>query len=174
MEPETRLPALAVGDAAWRDAPPDPLDDPDLYDGLIWRRMVAYLVDALAILAIMGGLFLVLTIVTVLSFGLLFPLKIVVLALVPLAYHSYFVGHDGATPGMRLFDVEIRVWTGRRPDYVQAFLVALLFYATVLPTSWLVLVVALFNERNRTLHDLLTGTLAVRRSRHPDLGAQAA
>ncbi|MEE8534923.1 MAG: RDD family protein, partial [Kiloniellales bacterium] len=89
-------------------------------------------------------------------------------------YHSYFVGHDGATPGMRLLDVEIRVWTGRRPDYVQAFLVALLFYATVLPTSWLVLVVALFNERNRTLHDLLTGTLAVRRSRHPDLGAQAA
>jgi uncharacterized RDD family membrane protein YckC len=34
-----------------------------------------------------------------------------------------------------------------------------------LSTGFLVLVVALFNDRQRTLHDYLAGTLGVRRSR---------
>jgi uncharacterized RDD family membrane protein YckC len=71
-------------------------------------------------------------------------------------------------------DVEIRSWTGRRPDYVQAFLMTALFYATVLPTGFLVLAVALFNDRQRTLHDYLVGTLGVRRGRLAATGPQTA
>ena len=162
MEPS--LPSTELRDAVWHDAPPDPLDNPDLYDGIVLRRVGAYLVDVVAIVILMIGAWFLLGLLAILSLGLLLPLKVIVLALLPTAYHTYFIGSSGATPGMRVFDVEIRTWTGRRPDYVQAFLQTVLFYATVSLTSFLVLAVSLFNDRRRTLHDFLAGTVGVRHS----------
>lgn len=158
------LPSTELRDAVWQDLPPDPLDAPDLYDGIMWRRAGAYLVDVVAIMVLMIGAWFLLGLLAVLSLGLLLPLKIVVLTLLPTAYHTFFIGSSGATPGMRFFDVEIRTWTGHRPDYVQAFLQTVLFYATVSLTSFLILAVALFNDRRRTLHDFLAGTVGVRHS----------
>jgi arginine-tRNA-protein transferase len=143
------LPSTNLIGAAWQDGPPGRLDDPDLYDGMAWRRAVGYLIDAVILFALIVGLWML----VILSFGLLWPIKLLVTPLLPVAYHTYFVGRSGATPGMQVMDVEIRSWTGRRPDYVQAFLMTALFYATVLPTGFLVLAVALFNDRQRTLHD---------------------
>ena len=65
---------------------------------------------------------------------------------------------------MAALDVEVRSWNGRRPDLLQAFIQTAVFYLTVAVTSWLILLVALFTNRNRTLHDYLAGTLAVRGS----------
>ena len=155
------LPGTEIADAAWHEGPPGRLDDPDLYDGLAWRRAAGYLIDAFLLLLVIGGLW----VLVILSLGLLWPIQAVVTPLLPLAYHTWFVGRAGATPGMQLMDVEIRSWTGRRPDYLQAFVMTALFYATVLPTSFLVLVLALLNDRQRTLHDYLAGTLGVRHSR---------
>lgn len=160
----TTLPSLS-GDAPWSAAPPDPLEDPDLYDGIMGRRAIAYLLDLAVIGVVMVGLWIALGLLAVLTFGLLLPLKIVTLALLPLAYHTYFVGRSGATPGMRFCDVELRCWTGEAPDFVRAALQTVLFYATVAVTTWLVLIVALFNDRHRTLHDFLAGTVAIRHSR---------
>ena len=155
------LPSTDLIGAAWQDGPPGRLDDPDLYDGMAWRRAAGYLIDALILFSLIAGLWML----VILSLGLLWPIKLVVTPLLPLAYHTYFVGQAGATPGMRLMDVEIRSWTGRRADVLQAFVMTAVFYATVLSTGFLVLVVALFNDRQRTLHDYLAGTLGVRRSR---------
>ena len=101
----------------------------------------------------------------ILTFGALTPLGIIVLAVLPVGYHTIFLGRQGATPGMRLFDLELRAWTGRPPDYAQAFLTTVLFYASVSLTAWLILLVAPFTERRRTLHDLLAGTVMVRHAR---------
>ena len=161
----TSLPSLRLGGEAWRDAPPDPLDEPGLYDGIMLRRVLGYLVDLALIAALYLGLWVAVGLVGILSFGLLTPLGILVLAILPLTYHSFFIGHDGGTPGQRLFDLEVRAWTGRRPDYPQAFLNTVLFYTTVTLTAWLILLVALFTDRNRTVHDYLSGTLVVRRTR---------
>ncbi len=174
MVPRINLPAVGREGAAWEDLPPDPLDDPDLYDGIMWRRVVGYAVDVLILMVILMAVGLVLYFIDVLSFGLLLPLKFLIPPLVPLAYHSYFIGHDGATPGMRMFDVEVRAWTGGRPDYLQAFLMTVLFYVTVMFTFWLILIFALFNDRNRTAHDYLSGAVAVRRTRILATGAQTA
>ena len=85
---------------------------------------------------------------------------------VALGYDTLFVGGGGgATPGMRLFGVEARGLRGGRPDYFQAFLMTALFYATVPTTGFLILVVALFTEQNRTAHDVLSGITVVRRGR---------
>ena len=168
------LPAVGREGAAWEDLPPDPLDDPDLYDGIMWRRVVGYAVDVLILMVILMAVGFALFFIGVLSFGLLLPLKLLIPPLVPLAYHSYFIGHDGATPGMRMFDVEVRAWTGGRPDYLQAFLMTVLFYVTVMFTFWLILIFALFNDRNRTAHDYLSGAVVVRRTRILATGAQTA
>ena len=163
--PSLRLGPGTRGHAAWDQAPPDPLADPDLYDGVVPRRATAYILD----LALICGLWIALSIAFgvagILTFGALTPLGLVVLAILPIAYHTFFLGRDGATPGMRVLDLELRSWTGRTPDYSQAFLTTVLFYASVSLTVWLVLLVPLFTDRNRTLHDILAGTVMLRRTR---------
>lgn len=171
VTPRSNLPSLRLDEAAWEQAPPDPLAAPELYDGLIWRRVVGYGVDVVAIGVLALCLGVAFSLAGLITFGLLTPLGVLALALLPVAYHTYFVGRRGATPGMALFDVEVRAWTGRRVDVFQAFLVTVLFYTSVAATSFLILLVALFNERRRTLHDYLAGTVAIRRSRRAPLGA---
>ncbi len=151
-------------DAPWEGFPPDPLDDPELYDGVLWRRPAAYLLDVVLIALAGFAVWTLLGLLTVLSFGLLLPLQVVVLILLPLAYHTWFIGSRGATPGMRAFDVELRCWTGERPDFARAALQTALFYVTVTLTTWLILIVALFNDRRRTLHDYLAATVGIRHS----------
>jgi uncharacterized RDD family membrane protein YckC len=153
-----------TGPKAWTDQPPDPLFKPDLYDGLLWRRACGYLIDVLVLGVLGAAAWFALGLLVVLSFGLLLPLQIVALALLPLAYHTLFLATRGQTLGMAALDVEVRSWNGRRPDLLQAFIQTAVFYLTVAVTSWLILLVALFTTRNRTLHDYLAGTLVVRRS----------
>jgi len=156
-----QLPSTEVRDAAWQDEPPGPLDDPALYDGLIWRRVAGYLIDAALLLMMVGALW----VVNVLMLFFLTPVVLTAAAVLPLTYHTFFVGRNGATPGMHALDLEVRSWNGRRPDYPQAFILAVVFYVSVSFTAWLVLLVALFNDRHRTLHDLVAGTVALRQSR---------
>ncbi len=153
------LPSTVVRDAAWLDEPPDPLDDPQLYDGLIGRRILGYLIDVAVLMMLAGGLWLL----NMLTLFLLSPVILPLLGLLPLAYHSFFVGRNGATPGMNFLDLEVRSWTGGPPDYIQAIILTVLFYLSL--TLWPVLIFALFNERRRMLHDYLAGTITVRRSR---------
>ena len=163
--PSLRLGRGRRGHGAWDDrAPPDPLTEPDLYDGVLSRRITAYILDLALIFGLWVALSFVFGVAGILTFGAFTPLGLVVLAVLPVGYHSCFIGRDGATPGMRVFDLEVRSWTGRPPDYSQAFLATVLFYASVSLTVWLVLLVPLFTDRNRTLHDILAGTIVLRRN----------
>ncbi len=164
------LPSLRLGPgtrdhAAWDQAPPDSLAEPDLYDGVLPRRITAYVLDLALILGLWIALSIAFGVAGILTFGALTPLGLVVLAVLPIAYHTIFISRHGATPCMRVFDLEVRSWTGRPADYSQAFLTTVLFYASVGLTAWLVLLVPLFTDRNRTLHDILAGTIVLRRAR---------
>ena len=163
--PSLRLGQGTWGHAAWDQAPPDPLAEPDYFDGVLPRRVIAYVLDLGVIAALAVGLWMVFGVVGILTFGALTPLGLVLLAVLPVGYHTFFIGRDGATPGMRMFDLEVRSWTGRPPDTSQAFLTTVLFYASISLTAWLVLLVPLFTDRNRTLHDILAGTIVLRRTR---------
>jgi uncharacterized RDD family membrane protein YckC len=154
------LPATVMRDAAWDGEPPRPLDDPDFFDGVLWRRVVGYSIDALVLMVINS----ILGLIVFLSFGLLAPIYLVVAPFVFFAYHTFFIGRDGATPGMKFMDLEARTWTGGRPDYLQALVMTVLFYVSIIITWFLVLLVPLFNDRRRTLHDLMSGIVVVRRS----------
>jgi uncharacterized RDD family membrane protein YckC len=155
---------MSLRDADWGKAPPDPLTMPARFTGLLWRRSLAFMFDAAIVWTLNLALAVVFGLAGLLTFGLLWPLGALALAVFPIAYHTYFLGSNGATPGMALFDVELRSWNGRRVDYLQALLQTALFYTTVPMTGGLILIVSLFTERRRTAHDILAGTLALRRA----------
>jgi len=141
---------------------PDPLSAPALYDGLLWRRPLAYVLDLVLIGLIIGGWFWL----VLMSLGLLWPLTSLAFLLIPMLYHAWLVGgRHSATFGMRTCGLEVRTVAGGRPDFWQALLMAILFYLTVVATSLLILLVVLINDRRRTVHDFLSGTLVVRRGR---------
>ena len=144
-------------------AMPDPAAFPELYEGVLWRRVLAYLVDLVVIGLVMAGVAVVFALLTVLSLGLLAPVLWFLFGLVPLAYHTLLLaGRHSATFGMRIFDLELRATDGARPGFVQALVQTALFYITIGLTCSLILLVALFNRRRRTLHDFFAGTVMVR------------
>ncbi len=159
-------------DPASRDLAPVPpyvpagqiVDDPAFFAGITGRRLFAYIVD----LAILAGILIVykimLGLLTIVSFGLLTPLLVLIGAAIPIVYHTLTIGGPAsATLGMRLLGLEVRVWNGGKPGYLQALLHTAAFYVTTGFTGGLILLWALFNNRGRCLHDILCGTLVVRR-----------
>jgi uncharacterized RDD family membrane protein YckC len=138
----------------------DELGPPELFAGVLWRRPLAYLIDLVVIGFLLGAwLWLVL-----MTLGLLWPVTSLAFLLIPMGYHAYLVGgRHNATLGMRICGLEVRTWDDDRPDAWQALLMAILFYVTVVGTSCLILIVALFNERRRTVHDYLSGVVVTRR-----------
>ncbi len=153
----------------WTGDPPEPFAAPECYRGVLVRRVLAYWVDLLCIGLLIALAWVLFWSLAIASLGLLSPL-LPILGLIPVLYHTLSIGGPrSATPGMRLTGVEVRSWTGERPSYLQAFVQTVLFYVTVYPTWSLVLLIALFNERRRTLHDMLAGTLVVRPSPDPEI-----
>ncbi|MFN4277736.1 MAG: RDD family protein [Ferrovibrio sp.] len=139
-------------------------DDPALYAGVTGRRLFAYLIDLGVLTGILIVYKIMLGLLTIVSFGLLTPLLVLIGAAIPIAYHTLTIGGAAsATLGMRLFGLEVRVWNGGKPGYLQALLHTAAFYVTVSFTGGLILLWALFNNRGRCLHDILCGTLVVRR-----------
>jgi len=157
------LPALRLT-PAWQGEAPDPLTEPRLYEGVMLRRVVGYAIDVVLLSFVAVALWMGLGLAGILTFGLLLPLQGLALALLPLAYHTGFIGYRGATPGMELVDLRVRRFDGTAPDFVNALVMTVLFYFSVAVTSFLILVVSLFNDRRRTMHDYFSGTVVVRGS----------
>jgi len=141
---------------------PNAVRDPALYEGVALRRVIAYALDVL-VLAVLGALLgIALWFLTLLTFGLFGPVAALAGALLPFAYHTFFIGRNGATPGMAWLGLEVRTWAGDPPDFIRAGIMTALFYATVFPTAGLILLVVLLDDRSRTLHDMLSGCQVVR------------
>jgi uncharacterized RDD family membrane protein YckC len=150
---------------AYHDAGmPDPGAVPEAYEGVLWRRTLAYFVDLcfIGVFALLAWI--VFAVLWVLSFGLLGPVLWFLFGLIPLAYHTLLLsGPWSATLGMRLFGLELRSVNGERPGFLQALAQTALFYFTVGATCSLIRLFALLNRHKRTLHDMLAGTVMVRR-----------
>ncbi|HUC61039.1 MAG TPA: RDD family protein [Alphaproteobacteria bacterium] len=160
------IPAIAPS-FAWQGEAPDPLGYPDYYRGIVLRRICAHLLDLFLIVVLVGFLFFLLVTLNVLTFGLLLVPLLLVGPVTTVLYDSLQVGgRHAATLGMRAFGVEVRSWTGNRPEFPQALLRAIVFwglsYMTATLLMWVVLGMALFNTRRRCLHDYLSGTVVIR------------
>ena len=138
--------------------------EPEFYFNIVWKRLLAHLVDALILLALAAPLLLVLVFGAVISFGLLaVPFAIGFLAARLIYYAGYTGGPSSATPGMKMLGIEVRTNDGGRPDHARALLRVVLYYASIGLLTPLVLLAVLFNDQCRTLHDFLSDTLVVNR-----------
>lgn len=132
------------------------------FDGVIWARSLAFILDLIIVTALILASWIVFAILGVLTFGLLWP----GMALGPVIALAYFTitlgGPRSATPGMRWQGIELRTWDGKRPGYLQAALQTILFYVTISIVSVFLLIVPFLNERRRCLHDYICGTVVIR------------
>ena len=143
----------------------DPATQPELFEGVLARRVVAFLIDVvliampLAFLAIFIFMFGLVTLgLGWFLFFLYGPLS-VIWALV--YYGLTFGGAASATIGMRMVDLEMRTWYGAPCYFVLGAVHAIGYWLTVTLLTPFILLVALFNDRRRLLHDMLVGTIVV-------------
>jgi len=146
----------------------DPWGHPEYYAGITAKRVIAYLVDAMLILALVLAAWAFLAVAGIFTLGLTWMMMGLPGALAPLLYHTLLIGGArSATLGMRLMGIRVmsvapyaQVEDGR-PTMIQAIIQTVAFYGSVAVTGSLILLVALFNSRRRTLHDWLAGTVVV-------------
>lgn len=138
------------------------LDDEFLTGGVMSRRCVAWVFDVFLIALLIWVLWWILVMFGLLTFGLGFG-AMSILPFVPFCYHFLsLLGASSATPGQQMTGLTVRRdFDLGPPNALQALASVLIFYLT-LATSGLLLVVALFTRRHRTLHDLVSGLVVVR------------
>lgn len=141
----------------------DPFQKPDIYDGLLRRRVFAYIIDIFFIFWIVIAAKIGVAIFSVLSFFILTPLLVTLLAFIPLAYHTFTIsGPRSATAGMRLMGLSAYDYTtGRRPTVLQALITTILFYTTAAGTGGIILFWPLFHAQKRTIHDILANIIVL-------------
>jgi uncharacterized RDD family membrane protein YckC len=143
----------------------DPAAQPELFEGVLARRVVAFVID-----------FVIIAIPVVLAAMIIFAFGIVTLGLgwvlywlLPpgsviwaLVYFGVTLGGPrSATVGMRTMDLEMRTWYGAPAYFVLGAVHAIVFWFSVSALTPFILLVAFFNERRRLLHDILLGTVII-------------
>lgn len=143
----------------------DAAGNPELFEGVLPRRVIAFLMDIviIAVPVVLLALFIFVFGLVTLGLGwalyfLLYPITIVW----AIVYFGLGLGGPhSATMGMRLMDIEMRTWYGAPAYFVLGAVHAVVYWITVSVLTPLVLLVGLFNDRRRLLHDMLLGTVII-------------
>ena len=162
---------------AWRNdggVPPhafDPDVEPELFRGVLTRRIFAFLIDlvVLSVPVVFGYVFIAVFGLLTLGLGwmlfwLAWPASVVWAVVY---YGASLGGPHSATVGMRVMDLELRTWYGAPGYFVLGAMHAVLFWVSISFLSPLVLLVGLFNSRRRLLHDIVLGTVVINNSVRP-------
>jgi uncharacterized RDD family membrane protein YckC len=143
----------------------DPATQPELFEGVLARRVVAFVIDfiVISIPVVLAAMFIFAFGIVTLGLGFalywLLPTATVIWAIV---YFGVTLGGPAsATIGMRTMDLEMRTWYGAPAYFVLGAVHAIAFWLSVSFFTPFVLLVAFFNERGRLLHDILLGTVVI-------------
>jgi uncharacterized RDD family membrane protein YckC len=144
----------------------DPAREPELYAGVLGRRMLAFIVDVVLI-----GLFDVVAALVVVTLGLVtfgvgwFLFALPIFAIVGVLYVALTLGGPkAATPGMRLMGLTIRASDGSRIGPILAGIHVILYWASISLLTPFILLIALFSNKKRLLHDMLIGAVVLNRA----------
>jgi uncharacterized RDD family membrane protein YckC len=143
----------------------DPLKDPELFYGVLSRRIIAFVIDifVLALPVMLAAMFIFVFGIVTLGLGfalywLLTPSTVVW----ALCYFGFTLGGPhSATPGMRIMDLEMRTWYGTPAYFLLGVVHAIAFWFTVSFLTPFILLVAFFNKGHRLLHDIMLGTIII-------------
>jgi uncharacterized RDD family membrane protein YckC len=143
----------------------DPMTNPELFEGVLARRVLAFLVDVVIVFipVVFAAIFIFVFGLVTLGVGwalywLLSPATVIW----ALFYYGLTLGGPAsATIGMRIMDIEMRTWYGAPAYFVLGAVHAVVYWLTVSFLTPLILLVGFFNERRRLLHDILVGTVVI-------------
>jgi uncharacterized RDD family membrane protein YckC len=138
-------------------------EDEVLTRGVLSRRFIAWLIDLLLIGVLVAVVWTVTAAFGLVTLGLGWYLLPWV-SVVPFAYHWLSIASPlSATPGQAVMGLALRNnQTLERPDFVEAAVWVILYYLT-LAVFCPALLIMLFTERKRALHDIVSGLVMVRR-----------
>jgi len=143
----------------------DPVRNPELFEGVLPRRVVAFLIDVVIIMTPVAAAVVFIILLGLVTFGLgwvLLPLLYPATVIWALLYYGFTFGSPAsATLGMRAMQIEMRTWYGAPCYFVLGAAHAVAFYVSITALTPLVLLVCFFNERHRLLHDIVLGTIVI-------------
>src|SRR6476660_1958554 len=142
----------------------NPVTQPQLFDGVIRKRSIAFIIDAIIIGLLWTVAAIAVTILGVLTLGLAWLLFGLIFPAVGLGYNAVTIGgRNSATVGQRLMGLEMRTWYGGKVTPLVAAFHALLFwfsFAIFCP----ILLWAFFDPQKRCLHDIFAGVVLINRT----------
>lgn len=143
----------------------DPATDPELFEGVLSRRVVAFIIDLIIITLPLIAAAMFIFVFGLITFGLgwaLFWLLSPASVVWALFYYGVTLGGAAsATLGMRAMDLEMRTWYGAPCYFVLGAVHAIVYWVSVSVLTPLILVVGFFNPRKRLLHDIVVGTVVI-------------
>ena len=146
----------------------DPVVNPELFEGVLARRCIAFLIDLtiITIPVLFAAVFIFIFGLVTLGLGFaLYALLSPAAVIWAIVYYGFTFGSPAsATIGMRVMDLEMRTWYGAPAYFVLGAVHAIVYWVTVSFLTPLILLVAFFNERKRLLHDMLVGTTVINNS----------
>lgn len=142
------------------------LDDMRVYEGVRTRRVFAFIVDYLIVALLCVPFAIIVFFLGILTLGLGWMLFGALFPVVALLYVWFTLGgRSQATVGMSMMGVRLERLDERPVDGMLALVHTVLFWAANVILTPLVLLLPLFLDRKRTLHDLLLGTVVTRSDR---------
>jgi uncharacterized RDD family membrane protein YckC len=143
----------------------DPVANPELFEGVLARRVAAFVIDLIIIAIPLIAVSVFIFIFGLLTFGLgwaLFWLLSPASIVWALVYYGLTLGgRASATIGMRAMEIEMRTWYGAPAYFVLGTVHAIVFWISLSVLTPFILLVGLFNARRRLLHDILVGTVLI-------------
>lgn len=146
---------------------PNPLyaapQDYRAYSGVLSRRVFAFIIDYVLVALLWIPAAVVVFFLGILTLGLGFMLYPVLFVVVAAVYFGLSLGGPSqATPGMKAMGIAMVRVDGQKIDFMTAMVHLVLFWIINSVLTPLILLVGLFTDRSRLVHDLLIGTAAVR------------
>lgn len=143
----------------------DPLANPELFEGILARRVVAFVIDLIVITLPLVGAAVFIFVLGLITFGLgwaLFWLLSPASVIWALFYYGLTLGGPAsATLGMRAMELEMRTWYGAPAYFVLGAVHAILYWISVSVFTPLILLIGAFNPRRRLLHDMVVGAVII-------------
>ncbi|HUW74138.1 MAG TPA: RDD family protein [Methyloceanibacter sp.] len=141
----------------------NPVTQPQLFDAVIRKRCVAFVIDAIIIGILWAVAVIAVTILGVLTLGLAWLLFGLIFPAVGLGYNALTIGGPkSATVGQRMMGLTVPMWYGGKVTPLIAAFHALLFWFSLV-IFFPILLWAFFDQRKRCLHDILAGVLVINR-----------
>ena len=151
--------------AAVRPHAYDPDTQPELFEGVLARRVIAFVIDLIVIALPLIAAALFIFVFGLVTFGLgwaLYWLLSPASVIWALCYYGMSLGSTAsATPGMRVMEIEMRTWYGAPAYCVLGAVHAVAYWISVSVLTPFILLVGLVNPRRRLLHDFVVGVVII-------------